>query len=180
MRQTLQSMSKQQITTCYFPSVRFMSTEVITMAAVASNAECFHFTSQRSVTFWPSAAGATSKKVQSKIKNCNYSRQYGKDRVCVCEPSVRKEFVVVEALQTWTVLSMDTFIFQPNQTALVREQHLSLRLHECLHGTVITDHRLMLQRSDSSDHTVPRGHAEFAMVTDSAVCAVSHRSPACQ
>lgn len=82
-----------------------MSAEVITTAAVASNAECFHFTSQRSVTFWPSAAGATSKKVQSKIKNCNYSRQCGKDRVCVCEPSVRKVFVVVEALQTWTVLS---------------------------------------------------------------------------
>lgn len=55
---------------------------------------------------------------------------------------------------------MDTFIFHPNQTALVREQHLCFRLHECLDGIVITDHRLMLQRklfprSDSSYHRGP-------------------------
>lgn len=71
---------------------------------------------------------------------------------------------------------MDTFIFQPNQTALVREQHSSLRLHEGLHGTVIADHRPMLQRSDSSNCADPRGHTEFAIVTQTQTCSVLHVS----
>lgn len=83
------------------------------------------------------------------------------------------------------------FFFQANQTALVREQLLSLRLHEWLHGTVMADHRLTLQRGDSSWHTDPRGHTEVATVKDGlwssrahtherAACALSPRSPACQ
>lgn len=145
-----------------------MLIEVIATAVEASNAEHFHFTSQHGVTFWHNVATATAYKFNQWLKT-----------VITADNMEMTEFVPgsllwARCLLLWMHFKrgqsfygyIRVFFFQPNQTALVREQHLSLRLHEWLHGTVLADHRLMLQRGDSSWHTDPRGRTKVAPVKD--------------
>lgn len=66
----------------------------------------------------------------------------------------------MDAFRVFFFFLFFSFPPQTNQTALVRQQHSSVRPHEGLHGTVVADHRLTLQTGDSSRHTDPRGRAE--------------------